>query len=225
MLASTPESIRKRYIDRVADLRARKDLSEEGRRRQIAKARTDADAAMRESAKADQANRDKRHAELLARIFGNPKPQDSTSVVSYRDAQDRAAGLKTPEQAAALLSRARSTGDRLLAQAVAMRALDGAMGANPGTGWDAVLDDWATEQPSGVDEALTELGQLNREQSTRGKFARNLHYALPAASELRGHNTERLAAEADPEQAEAPDPAPWFKQSRELKDEIASQFG
>jgi hypothetical protein len=209
MLASTPESIRKRYIDRVADLRARKDLSEEGRRRQIAKARTDADAAMREIAKADQADREKRHAELLARIFGNPRPQDSTSVVSYRDAQDRAAGLKTPEQAAALLSRARSTGDRLLAQAVAMRALDGAMRDTLGnTGWPAVLDDWATEQPSGVDEALTELSQLHREQSTRGKFARNLHYALPAVSELRGHNTERLAAEADPDLPDAPRPNP-----------------
>lgn len=88
-----------------------------------------------------------------------------------------------------------------------------------------MLDDWAAKQPSGVDEALTELGQLHREQSTRGKFARNLRYALPAVAELRGHNAARLAAEADPEQAEAPDPAPWFKQNRELKDEIASQFG
>jgi hypothetical protein len=207
-MAQTPDSVRKRYAARVADLRARKDLSEDGRRRQIAKARTDADAAMRKIAKADQANRDKRHAELLARIFGNPRPQDSTSVVSYRDAQDRAAGLKTPEQAAALLSRARSTGDRLLAQAVAMRALDGAMGAKLGTGWDAVLDDWAAEQPSGVDEALTELGQLHREQSTRGKFAKNLYYALPAASELRGQNIQRLAAEADPDLPDAPPPNP-----------------
>ncbi len=122
----------------MADLRARKDLSEEGRRRQIAKARTDADAAMREIAKADQADREKRYASLIRQIFQNPKSYDSTAVVSYRDAQDRAAALKNAEEATALLSRARFTGDRLLAQAVAMRALDGAMRDTLGnTGWAA----------------------------------------------------------------------------------------
>ncbi len=85
-------------------------------------------------------------AVLLRRLFDSPAPHDVASVVSYRDALDRADRLDTPAEAVALLRRARLTGDELLARAVAVRAADLVARS---AAWGEVLDEWAA-QPGSV---------------------------------------------------------------------------
>ena len=60
-----------RLRDRVADLCSRKGLSGDGRRRQLAKVKTDADTAMQKLRAAEEQNRVRREEKLLRTLFGN----------------------------------------------------------------------------------------------------------------------------------------------------------
>lgn len=193
-----PDEIRKRYTTRVADIQGRKDLSDAGRARQLARLFVKASDDMRAARAATEAARRSREKHLLRRLFGNPNSHDATSVVSFRDAQDRAERLKTPTEAAELVARARRSGDTLLARAVAMRALDMAIG-NPAAanGWGSVLDTWSADEPGDVDDALTELGEHHR-QSPAALIGEAAQHSVPRPSELNGvGNLHALAAEAD----------------------------
>lgn len=90
--------------------------------------------------------------ELLRRLFASPR--DVTALISWRDALDRTERLSTPDEAAALLRRARMSGDELLVKAIGMRAADC---APTSTAWAAVLDEWAADD-EGRHSALAELG-------------------------------------------------------------------
>ena len=195
--------IQNRLRDRVADVRSRKDLSGEGRRRQIAKAKDEADKAMRKLRVENEAARQQREETLLRRLFGNTAARDATSVVSFRDAQDRAERLVKPDEAAELLARARRSGDNLLARAVGMRALDQARSALPGASveWATVLDRWAQDEPPAVDEALTELGAIHQANSSPNRAMESTTYTIATPAELRGHNVTLLARQADKDDA------------------------
>lgn len=195
--------IQNRLANRVADLRRRRDISNEGRRRQIAKAKDEADNAMRKHRTENEAARQRREETLLRRLFGNATASDATAVVSFRDAQDRAERLTKPDEAAELLARARRSGDNLLAKAVGMRALDQARSALPGASdqWATVLDRWAQDEPPAVDEALTELGAMHRANSSPNRAMESATYTIATPAELRGHNVALLARQADKDDA------------------------
>ena len=59
---------------------------------------------------------------LTSKLFGLDKNADPASVLVFRDAQDRAAKLDNPDDAASMLKRATEQGDTLLARAVASHA-------------------------------------------------------------------------------------------------------
>lgn len=195
--------IQNRLRDRVADLRSRKDLSDEGRRHQIAKAKDDADNAMQKLRVENEAARQQREETLLRRLFGNAAARDATSVVSFRDAQDRAERLTKPDEAVELLARARRSGDTLLAKAVGMKALNETRAALPGAGseWVAVLNQWAHDEPPTVDEALTELSQMHHANTGPRQIGRSFSYSVPTPLELRGSNIALLARQADKDDA------------------------
>jgi hypothetical protein len=199
------EKIQDRLRARVADIRARKDLSEDGRQRQLAKAKTDADTEMRKVRAADEAARVQREEQLLRRLFGNASARDAASTVSYRDAMDRAEGLATPDEAFELLARARRSGDDLLARAVGMRALDQARTALParGVAWSAVLDRWAQDEPPDIDRILIELGALHRASSSPSRLVASVAHTVPTPPELRGQNIPALARQADKDDSAA----------------------
>ncbi len=205
-MADTAEQIRARYHTRVEDLKARRDLSDEGRRRQLAKAYTRAQDDLRKVRAETEANRDARHQQLMGQLFKNPDSRDPSSAISYRDAQDRAEALRTPAEALELLNRARRSGDALLVTAVAMRSLDQAMGALGNSAWGEVVDTWSQGESSFVDAALTELGELHR-TSPADLIGRAAQHSVPKPSELAGvGNLHKLAAEAD-RNADADEPA------------------
>ncbi len=201
---SPADKIRGRLTAELADIRSRKDLSEDGRRRQLARVRTRAEKEMRELARAEETTRETRRRELIKQLFENPTAYDTSSTISYRDARTRAANLKKPDEAAQLLAEATMAGDRPLARAAAMRALDGAMGdPTRSDQWAAVVNEWAKSQPASVDEALTELSELQNQARGTSRVTASMQYSLPPVPELAGHNTTRLAEEADQNPGEA----------------------
>ena len=89
----------------------------------------------------------------LERTISGSVGSDSASIISYRDAQDRADRLEKHDDAVRLMERALSSGDKTLASAVAQAAIP--------KGWDDVYQPWASQNP-GVAEAVNDLAQLNR---------------------------------------------------------------
>lgn len=194
----TPEQIRNEYAAKLAGIRSRNDLSDDGRRRQLAKARVAAETAMREARKKRGADIASREESLLRALFGNTNARDATSVVSFRDAQDRAARLKKPDEAQDLLTRARRSGDVLLARAIGMHAWEQVASRPAGmNAWGAVLDAWAQDEPPAADAALTELGELHREMSGGARIMAGVQHSLEHPHELRGWNVHSLARDAD----------------------------
>jgi hypothetical protein len=189
------DRLHRRLQAEVDEIRARKDLSDDGRRRQLAKVTDRAQREMRALSRQAAEDAERRKAELLATIFGTPS-RDATAIVSYRDAMDRAGQLKTPEEATQLLAQARMVGDEPLGRAVAMRVLDQAMnrGLIGGQAWAELLNEWAATQPPHVDQALTELSAL---VDAPGGIARSLAYSLATPSELDGQDLVSLAVAAD----------------------------
>ena len=93
---------------------------------------------------------DQHRDELLRRLFSGPAFRDITSIISFRDAQDRAERLSTPDEAVELLRRARTSGDELLVTAVALHA---AAQVPVSRSWAGVLDDWFNGDPADIDTA------------------------------------------------------------------------
>jgi hypothetical protein len=201
----TPEKIRERLTAELADIRSRKDLSEDGRRRQLARVKARADQEVRDLARANREALETRKQELVADLVANPTAHNSESNMSYRAARAQAATLRTPGEAAALLREARMARDGHLERAVAMWALDRAMGEPAGSGkWAGVVNEWSQHQPSKVDEALTELSEIQHQtRDTTSRIASGMRYALPPIPELAGQNVARLAQEADENPGEA----------------------
>jgi hypothetical protein len=195
--ATRARDIQKRHAAAVQQVQERRDLSAEGRKRQLARVHTQFSAEMDQVRAAANEATEQRRNEIVRGLFGNPSPGDSTSVISYRDALDRADRVKTPEEAARLLRRAQQTGDTTLARAVAAKALDAAMGPDANGAWAGVVNTWGAED-AGRDELLTELSALNDAASPAGRFAGGLQYALARPLGLdAGDNVAALAAAAD----------------------------
>lgn len=211
MASLDPDKIREVYTTRVADIKGRRDLSDAGKRRQLAKVWVKAADDMRAARAASETSRATREKQLLRRLFGNQNSHDATSVVSFRDAQDRAERLKTPAEAGELLARARRSGDVLLARALAMKALDMAVGGTPGQadGWGNVLNVWSADEPGDVDDALTELSEFHG-QGPAALVGLSAQHSVPKPTELAGvGNLHALAREADATPGEdEPAPAP-----------------
>lgn len=197
-MATTAEqarAIRKHAADEMTAVRDSRDLSDQGRQRQLARITQRRNDQLRALRVTEQRDLEDRRETLVRQLFRNPTPRDAASVVSYRDAQDRAAAV-TGEKAVELYRRAVRTGDELLARALAVRAAE--RGSFGGSGWSEVLDHWAGHEP-GARDVLDELGQIAAADSPRGRFARSFATTGGGAPhELRGvPDVTRLAAQAD----------------------------
>jgi hypothetical protein len=195
------EQIRKTYAARLDALRNRKDLSDEGRRRQMAKLKIETSDALRKLANDDNEATEARKRRFLEQVFGTTSALPS-QVVAQRDAMDRAAKITNAKDAASALELARSTGDHTLAKAIAMRSYDFATGPGTISGeWAAVINKWAESEPPSVDEALTELAELQHARSShQARLIRGMQFSVAEPSELHGKNTAQLAHQADTEE-------------------------
>jgi hypothetical protein len=191
--------IKERLASRVKDIEGRRDLSGEGKKRQLSKVAHEASESLRKLQRQANEATEQRRARIMRELFGNPASNDSTSVVSYRDALDRAERVKSADEAARLLERARTIGDAALARAVAAKALDRAIADPTGAGerWAAIANTWGAEDPE-RDALLTELGQLHSSTGPSARITESMEFSAPRPSGLSAvDDIEKLAGEAD----------------------------
>jgi hypothetical protein len=203
------KAIKDRLAGRVKDIEQRRDLSAEGRKRQLSKVAHEASESLRKLQRDAAKATEQRRAKIMKDLFGNPTAYDSTSTISYRDALDRAERVKSAEEAARLLERARTIGDAALARAVAAKALDRAMADPTGGGekWAAIANEWGAEDPE-RDALLTELGQLHSATGASSRITEQMEYSAPRPAGLSAaDDIGKLAGEADqnPTENEPPD--------------------
>jgi len=110
---------------------------------------------------------------LTAKLFGIPNRADPATILVYRDAEDRAAKLTNPDDAAAMLARATEKGDTLLARAVAGHAHN--------RKWQSVTESYA--DAAGLADDLDELNSLP--SGAMLKTAVTALFSLPTPPELR----------------------------------------
>src|SRR5438874_1506790 len=96
--AEQADQLRKQYGARLEALRSNKDLSEEGRKRQIAKLKVETSDAMRKLTQQNTEATEQRKRRLLDKVFGNAAVP-SSQVVAHRDALDRAAKIQSAKEA------------------------------------------------------------------------------------------------------------------------------
>lgn len=176
-------------------IRADRTLSAEGKQQQIAaaylkhKARLD---AMLEQEKTAIAN----ERQTLERgIFGTVT-NDPTTLIAYRDAQDRAQqlGQDDLDRATDMLKSAVLSSDATLAAAVLSRAL--AFSAFGGGPWQQVVDDYAAQYPT-KGAALHELQAIEHyvAQQERDPFSGWYgFYYLATPTEIHGLSDEKIRA-------------------------------
>lgn len=130
----------------IADINLSLDGKDAAIREARARAKAQMDALQAEEARIVAA----KHASLQ-RSTADVVGTDSGSIITYRDAQDRADRLTSAEEASRIMTRALTNGDRTLASAVATAAL--------GHGWRSVYDTWAAKNPT-ASAAMRDLAEL-----------------------------------------------------------------
>lgn len=176
-----------------ARIRANTDLSHPAMQRKMAAVHVAAQSTMDTAQKSAAAWAQRDTAAAQNAVWGIDDIPGATVnraqvSMSYRDAQDRAELLDQPQEAAALLDRANSTGDELLARAVAFRAYTMATGPIPAPAWADVLDNYLANRPqakTAVDRLIAARQPLNA--------AALFGYMLMPPSELAGMNPTQIA--------------------------------
>ncbi|WP_461164944.1 hypothetical protein [Arthrobacter sp. R4-81] len=124
--ATEAEKIRTEQRDSIEAIRANRNLSPEGKKAQIARVHLQAKNEITKLERQEAGNRKARINDIRKQVFGLTGYQSAQDVISYRDAQDRVAGLGTQDEqkAMALYDRAELSGDSILAAALVNRALE-----------------------------------------------------------------------------------------------------
>lgn len=171
------------YRARIAAIRADSGLSESGKRAALATAYEQAkDYATKARGKADESTAS-RQRQLEKSLFGlGPAANDST-IVAYRDAQDRVAQVKNPEQLGQLMERAFVAGDRTLLQAGFAHAWEQGRDPLGGSRWRPLLDEYVHEFPSTA-APLAELEELTSGASRTAQLGEQIATGIPKPPEL-----------------------------------------
>jgi hypothetical protein len=170
------EAIREAVEARYADVRNNRDLNGDAKRRQIATAYVDAKAKLDKLAADSTASATDHRTTLSRKLFGIPNQADASAMISYRDAQDRAATIDKVADAIALMNRASMSGDDLLVRAVLEQAYD--------SQWPTVVDTYIALNPANAD-AASELWDIT---TRRGPSAivNFFEFFTPVPPELAG---------------------------------------
>jgi hypothetical protein len=190
------DRIRSRYNAEIEQIRGQRNLSDAGRRARLAQAviRAKADLDQLRAAESDRVT--SRRDQIVRDFFGHVRPNDAR-IISIRDAETRAAQVKTPDEAAALMNDAEQNGDDVLLRALAKKCVRRRNSLEPD--WNNLFETWAAQQPGGP-EALDELTLIGDETADTGhRILREHAFGLPALpKEIAGiGNLKTLADQAD----------------------------
>ncbi len=188
-------AIQQAHSNRAEQIRNRTELTNAAKVGMLARNHTDAKASMRDLQQQATDDTTVQRRTMSQRAFGVAGvPGDAATVaVSMRDAQDRVAALSSGREAVALLARAETSGDEVLARAVAAHAFDQATAQGGISGldddWSTVVNDFADTRPAAAD-ALRTLIKLNSPDPS-------WTYVVPAPPELHGIPSAQLDTLAD----------------------------
>lgn len=174
--------IKKESRQRYESIRNDPTLSPEGQRRELAKVwwRTKQQLTQLEGSELNE--RKRRRESLRKELFGSSTPLAGADVISVRDAADRTSRIGSQDEAMRLLDSARTSGDTVLAQAIARRAFS--------QQWVGALEHWA-DGDAQVEGKVNELYELESAggNSTRGiaeLLSHGMAFGDDKPSELQG---------------------------------------
>jgi len=170
-------------------------LTETGRRQALARKWVATRAQVVGLQKQEMDQRDKARASAERAAFG-VVGKSSADAISFRDAQDRATALASPEAALKLLALASISGDTALAKAIALRAFL----AN----WGEVIDAYTDIDPTAA-ARLAEIADPRTENRRKAdNLASSMAFAAAKPSELSAMSVleiEQLAEGTTPARA------------------------
>lgn len=187
---AAPEQTKQQIMDRVtaynrAVTETREDLtlSPLGRRQRLEAlynaARDEVDQ-LRGTLDRDS-NGDRR--DLERRLFGLPRNADAVDVVSFRDANDRAAQVRRPEGLGELMERAAGTGDDMLLRAGFARAWQESRKPLSSDLWSGLVAEYADLNP-GVRGDLEALERLTSSRSATAMVMERMAMSVSRPREL-----------------------------------------
>ncbi|MDJ1113794.1 hypothetical protein [Microbacterium dauci] len=180
----------------LGEIRSNQSLSSTGKSREIAKVYRTTRDTIRDLDRREQAALEKTRSDLERKIFGQ-YAKDPTSLIAYRDAQDRASRLGRDDKhhAEELLRSAHRSGDDVLAAAIVGRALT--------FGWEKLIEAHSDRHPTaGTD--LKDLSDLVHFQSNVAEdMQRGLDYGENKPEELIRYTDQMIDDIAD----DTPSPA------------------
>ncbi|HET9255487.1 MAG TPA: hypothetical protein VFO16_09825 [Pseudonocardiaceae bacterium] len=187
------DRVRQRLAKEVTAIQGQRNLTREGKRSRLAAAVVKAQAELGELRAAEAQRVTARREQCERELFGHVQPDD-TRVISIRDAADRAAQIKDPEQMAAWMERVKDH-DEVLLQAFARECYTRRNAAEPV--WQRLVETWVRQ--TGRADAAEELGIIRDETSDSGhRLTREAAFSvglLPA--EIHGVSNSQLRSLAD----------------------------
>lgn len=172
--------------------RENKDLTPEGRQRQIAaaylRAKQGLDALRRDFAQAGATT-----SKVLSRDIFGAASTAGVDAISVRDAADRAARLGDPQEALSLLQMADENGDEVLARAVAQQSYRHTKAAAFGDEeWSTVLAEYLGSRP----EVAEKVARLEEAQAAdlETNFRNEGYFFLVPPSEVSRLSDSAMAA-------------------------------
>ncbi|MFE8884930.1 hypothetical protein ACFYLX_03685 [Pseudarthrobacter enclensis] len=193
--SKTPQAIKAMSLigehnDQIERIRQDRNLTPEGKTRRIAAVHLRYRRQVTQLEAEDKASRASQADSLRRSLFGL-YGTDPNSLISYRDAQDRAGSIDSEDKALDLLDRADLSNDEILAKAIVGRAAE--------IGWNSVVRTYTAKHPY-YGEKLQELAQLGQDEtSVEAIMNHAMSYSLPAPAEVARYSEgmiEQLAAGA-----------------------------
>jgi len=204
---TTPERdqaarIRDRLATELAAIHSQRDLSDVGKQRRSARVVVKAQDQLKALQAAEAARVADREDALTRQLFASVGKNsvtgatDATSVISARDAADRASRITSPKDAARLMDLADLHGDAVLLRALARECASRGNPLEPE--YRRLFRTWADRQ-EGAADAIAELDVINDERHALDhRLNREVAFGPGRLPDyLRGGNLHPLAAEAD----------------------------
>ncbi|MFI7452329.1 hypothetical protein ACIBQX_32880 [Nonomuraea sp. NPDC049714] len=189
-----------RYMQRCADIRGDRDLSEHGKRKALARAYRETQTAVGALRDGAQQETGRRRAELEKKLF-RAAGSDGMSTMAYRDALDRASQLKNVQDAQRMMRRAIRHGDDSLARAIFSTALD-RVGNPLERTWASVIDDFVDNAKPELRNDVNEYNSLLNGEGKMSRFEQAMATSIVKPGELKSANDVEidiiLRSPADP---------------------------
>lgn len=173
------------YDAKVKQVQADRTLSEHGKARHIAMLHHEHQTQINKLAEASNQTYQQLITQIERKLFGiHDIPNDVSATLSYRDAVDRVADVKTAAEAQLMLRRAHRSGDGILARALFERAWDASGEALAGSGWGELVNDYVRGFRPELADDVAELANLQQANNRQNRMAEQIETSLYQPPEL-----------------------------------------